>query len=250
MTSITIPTPTVRGLPPCNMEVISDAMHGSETSCLVKLFGPMHDCSFWAALAEMVMMAFKKSPADVWVAELQSGERHESSIGTRSWVCSQSTMPCPPSDFSRLIIFNSRSMTIGQSTCCSIAGTIPTSDLKNSSISSVFLSSSVSLTLVKYPAWRGSSGGGLLRKSQKSVKWGMFDINASRIDHVSEDKTSQAVYAYFSLCFSALSCSSSSLALVAGVLTKMLFALAGALGNSGLSKFSDSSSRGGPGATT
>jgi hypothetical protein len=77
----------------------------------------------------------------------------------------------------------------------------------------------------------------------------MFDINASRIDHVSEDKTSQAVYAYFSLCFSALSCSS-SLALVAGVLTKMLFALAGALGNSGLSKFSDSSSRGGPGATT
>src|ERR1700722_4996473 len=106
-------------------------MHGSETSCLVKLFGPMHDCSFCAALAEIVIMAFRKSPADVLVAELQSGERFESRVGMRSWDCNQSTMPCPPSDFSRLIIFRSRSNTIGQSTCCSIAGTIPTSDLKN-----------------------------------------------------------------------------------------------------------------------
>lgn len=43
-------------------------MHLSETSCRVRLFGPMQDCSFWEAFAEMVMMAFMKSPADVWVA--------------------------------------------------------------------------------------------------------------------------------------------------------------------------------------
>lgn len=50
-------------------------MQDSETSCLVRLFGPMQDCSFWDAFAEIVMMAFRKSPADVCVDDGESGER-------------------------------------------------------------------------------------------------------------------------------------------------------------------------------
>lgn len=50
-------------------------MQFSETSCLVRLFGPIHDCSFWEALADMVMIAFKKSPAEVCVDDGKSGER-------------------------------------------------------------------------------------------------------------------------------------------------------------------------------
>ena len=43
-------------------------MEGPATNCLVISFGPIQDCSFCDAFAEMVMMAFKKSPADVCVA--------------------------------------------------------------------------------------------------------------------------------------------------------------------------------------
>jgi hypothetical protein len=50
-------------------------MQGSETSCLVRLLGPMHDCSFWDAFADIVIIAFRKSPADVWVEDGESGER-------------------------------------------------------------------------------------------------------------------------------------------------------------------------------
>lgn len=50
-------------------------MHSSETSCLVRLLGPMHDCVSPDAFAEMVMIALMKSPADVCVAAGYSLER-------------------------------------------------------------------------------------------------------------------------------------------------------------------------------
>lgn len=43
-------------------------MHSSETSCLVRLLGPMQDCVSPEAFAEMVMIALMKSPAEVCVA--------------------------------------------------------------------------------------------------------------------------------------------------------------------------------------
>lgn len=43
-------------------------MHSSETSCLVRLLGPMQDCVSPDALAEIVIIALIKSPADVCVA--------------------------------------------------------------------------------------------------------------------------------------------------------------------------------------
>jgi hypothetical protein len=43
-------------------------------------------------LAEMVMMAFRKSPADVCVAQECLEERKESRIGIRSWEWSHCTM--------------------------------------------------------------------------------------------------------------------------------------------------------------
>lgn len=48
----------------------------------------MHVCSFCDALAETVMMALMKSPADVCVAQLCSGPRNERRMGMRSWVYS------------------------------------------------------------------------------------------------------------------------------------------------------------------
>jgi len=53
---------------------MSCSTHGAETSCLVRLFGPMQDCSFWVAFAEMVMIAFKKSPAEVCMEDECSDE--------------------------------------------------------------------------------------------------------------------------------------------------------------------------------
>jgi hypothetical protein len=50
-------------------------MQGSETSCLVRLFGPIQDCSFCDAFADIVIIAFKKSPAEVCVEDGESGER-------------------------------------------------------------------------------------------------------------------------------------------------------------------------------
>ena len=58
-------------------------MHGSDTNCLVKLLGPIHDCSFCDAFAEMVIMAFRKSPADVCVAAVCSSERKARSKGIK-----------------------------------------------------------------------------------------------------------------------------------------------------------------------
>ena len=59
-------------------------MHGSETSCLVRLFGPIQDCSFWEALAEIVTMALIKSPAEVWVPGALSFSKKASNLGMRS----------------------------------------------------------------------------------------------------------------------------------------------------------------------
>lgn len=59
---------------------------GVETSWRVSSLGPMHCCSFWEALAEIVMMALMKSPAAVWTTQLRSGERQERRMGTTSWV--------------------------------------------------------------------------------------------------------------------------------------------------------------------
>jgi hypothetical protein len=108
-------------------------MHVSETSCLVKLFGPIHCWSFCDAFAERVMIALIKSPAEVWVHVGYSLPRYVSSSGIRfcDWshcvsvrklhtvVLTEltSTMPCPPSAFSILIIFNKRSITGAQSIC-------------------------------------------------------------------------------------------------------------------------------------
>jgi len=80
-----MPTPTVKGLPPFSISEISFSMHGRDTSCLVSSFGPIHDCSFCDAFAEIVMIAFKKSPADVCVAQECSEDKKESRIGIRSW---------------------------------------------------------------------------------------------------------------------------------------------------------------------
>jgi hypothetical protein len=66
------------------MSEMSFSMQGWETNCLVKAFGPIHDCSFCDALAEMVMIAFKKSPAEVCVAQECSDDKKESKVGIRS----------------------------------------------------------------------------------------------------------------------------------------------------------------------
>lgn len=60
-----MPTPTVKGLPPFNIALIRVATHCEETNSRVRLLGPIHDWSFCVAFAEMVMMAFRKSPAEV-----------------------------------------------------------------------------------------------------------------------------------------------------------------------------------------
>lgn len=60
-------------------------MQSRETSWRVSSLGPMHCCSFWDALAEMVMMALMKSPAAVWTTQLRSGDRQDRSIGITSW---------------------------------------------------------------------------------------------------------------------------------------------------------------------
>ena len=59
-------------------------MQGWETSCLVRLLGPMQDCSFCEALAEIVTIALMKSPADVCVPGECSFSRNASSRGMRS----------------------------------------------------------------------------------------------------------------------------------------------------------------------
>lgn len=63
-------------------------MHSSETSCRVRLLGPMQDCVSPEAFAEMVMIALMKSPAEVCVAAGYSLDRYWSSDGMRSWLCS------------------------------------------------------------------------------------------------------------------------------------------------------------------
>lgn len=84
MTSITIPTPTVSALPPFNISVVRLVMHGSVTSCLVSSLGPMTEVSCPVALAEMVMIALRKSPAEVCVAGECIGVIYDKSIGIRS----------------------------------------------------------------------------------------------------------------------------------------------------------------------
>lgn len=63
-------------------------MQSSETSCLVRLLGPIQDCVSPEAFAEIVMIALIKSPADVCVAAGYSLERYARSEGMRSWLCS------------------------------------------------------------------------------------------------------------------------------------------------------------------
>jgi len=48
----------------------------------------MQDCSFCEAFAEIVIIALRKSPADVWVEDGYCGERYASREGIRSCVCS------------------------------------------------------------------------------------------------------------------------------------------------------------------
>ena len=59
-------------------------MQASETSCLVRLFGPIHWPSVWDAFAEMVMIAFRKSPADVCVEAGHSGNKNDNKFGIKS----------------------------------------------------------------------------------------------------------------------------------------------------------------------
>jgi len=54
----------------------------------VSSFGPITDWSCVVALADIVMMAFRKSPADVCVEVEWSGPRKAISRGTRSCCCS------------------------------------------------------------------------------------------------------------------------------------------------------------------
>lgn len=53
---------------------MSCCTHCAETSWRVKLLGPIHDWSFGLAFAEMVMIALRKSPAEVCTEAGRSGE--------------------------------------------------------------------------------------------------------------------------------------------------------------------------------
>lgn len=83
-----MPTPTVSGFPPFSMDLIKVSMQVVETNCRVRLLGPMQDWSFCVAFAEMVMIAFKKSPAEVWTEAGYSGDKNDSKVGMRFWALS------------------------------------------------------------------------------------------------------------------------------------------------------------------
>ena len=59
-------------------------MHDSDTSCLVRLLGPIQDCSFCDAFAEIVIIALMKSPAEVCVAGGYSFAKYARRRGIRS----------------------------------------------------------------------------------------------------------------------------------------------------------------------
>lgn len=70
-------------------------MQDSDTNCRVRLLGPIHDPSVWDALAEIVIIAFRKSPAEVCVEARLSGAKFESNLGIKSCLtnhCVQSEM--------------------------------------------------------------------------------------------------------------------------------------------------------------